>query len=290
MSDFVYRYWDQAELDRQMFARGTVDDVTPFIATYARESARMRKTLPCKVEVPYGPRPAERLDYFPAGKPGSPIFVFIHGGYWRALDAADSSFMAKTFIEAGAAVVAVNYDLAPIVSLDEITRQCRAALAWVYKNALDMNGDAARIHVSGSSAGGHLCGMMVAGGWAADFGLPEGFVQSASPLSGLFDLEPVRLSNCNEWAQLDASAALRNSPLHHLPAKPLPLIVSYAPSDTEEFKRQSEIYGAACAARGCDVQFVMEPGSNHFDLPIRFMNRDGALTRAVLKLMGLGGT
>ena len=283
----IYRYWNQAELDHQMSARGTVPDVMPFVAAYARESARMRATLPCKVEVPYGPSAAERLDYFPARTPNSPIFVFIHGGYWRALDAADSSFMAKTLVEAGAAVVAVNYELAPIASLDEIVRQCRAAIAWVWTHANDLNGDRARIHVSGSSAGGHLGGMMVAGGWAQDFGLPEGVIQSASLLSGLFDLEPVRLSNCNEWVQLNPASAWRNSPLHNLPSRALPLIISYAPNETEEFKRQSEIYGAACAARGCAVDYVMEPGTNHFDLPIRFMDPQAALTRTTLRVMGL---
>jgi arylformamidase len=284
----IYRYWDQSELDWQMSARGTVGDITPFVAAYARESARMRALLPCRVEVPYGPHPAERLDFFPAKKPNAPIFFFIHGGYWRALDAADSSFMAQTFVDAGAAVAVVNYDLAPIVSLDEIVRQCRAALAWVWHHASDLNGDPSRIHVSGSSAGGHLAGMMVASGWADQFGLPDGVVQSASLLSGLFDLEPVRLSNCNEWVQLDPAAAHRLSPLHHLPGKPLPLIVSYAPNETEEFKRQSEIYAAACSARGCTVEFVAEPGTNHFDLPIRFMDKDAALTRAVLRVMKIG--
>jgi arylformamidase len=287
VSDFVYRYWTQPDLDRQMSARGTVEDAMPFIAAYAKDSARMRKLLPCELNVPYGATPAERLDYFPAKAPGSPIFVFIHGGYWRALDAADSSFMAQSFVDAGAAVVAVNYELAPAASMDEIVRQCRAAMAWIFKNAGVMNGDAARIHVSGSSAGGHLGGMMVAAGWAEGFGLPEGFIQSASLLSGLFDLEPVRLSNCNEWARMDAASARRNSPLHHLPSRPMPLVISYAPSETEEFKRQSEIYAAACTARGCEVRLVMEPGTNHFDLPSRFMDPQGALTRAVLDVMGL---
>ena len=129
--------------------------------------------------------------------------------------------------------------------------------------------------------------MMIAGGWAADHGLPEGFVQSASLLSGLFDLEPVRLSNCNAWVHLDASEAARLSPQFHLPARPLPLIISYAPNETEEFKRQSEIYAAACAARGAQVQIVLEPGTNHFDLPMRFMDPAAALTRAVLAAMGL---
>lgn len=283
----IYRYWNQSELDHQMSARGTVPDATPFIAAYTRESARMRAALPCRTGVAYGPSPAERLDCFPAKQTGSPIFVFIHGGYWRALDAADSSFMAQTFVDAGATVVAVNYELAPLASLDEIVRQCRAAIAWIWTHADTLNGDRRRIHVSGSSAGGHLGGMMIAGGWEQEHGLPQNAIQSASLLSGLFDLEPVRLSNCNEWVRLDAGAALRNSPLHHLPERPLPLVISYAPSETEEFKRQSEIYAAACAARGCAVEIVMEPGTNHFDLPLRFMDPQSALTRAVLRAMGL---
>jgi len=113
MTGFVYRYWDQSELNRQMSARGTVPDITPMMQDYASHSATMRGALPCELNVPYGPTPAERLDYFPATRPGSPIFVFIHGGYWRMLDAADSAFMAQTFVEAGAAVVAINYALAP---------------------------------------------------------------------------------------------------------------------------------------------------------------------------------
>ena len=287
MTGFVYRYWDQAEVNRQMSARGTVPDFMPIMDVYARESAAARAALPCELNLSYGPTPAARLDVFPAAKPGSPIFVFIHGGYWRMLDAADSTFMAKTFVEAGAAVVAINYALAPSVSVEEIVRQCRAGLAWVYKNAARMNGDPARIHISGSSAGGHLGGMMVAGGWAGDYGLPEGFVQSASLLSGLFDLEPVRLSNCNEWLNLDAASAERLSPMRRLPARPLPLLVSYAPNETEEFKRQSECYAAACTTLGCAVDVICEPGTNHFDLPLRFMDKTAALTRATLRVMGL---
>ena len=287
MTNHVYRYWDQAELNRQMSARGTVPDITPMMEAYARESAAMRDALPCELNVAFGPTPAERLDFFPATNTGAPISVFIHGGYWRMLDAADSTFMARTFVEAGAAVVALNYALAPTVSVEEIVRQCRAGLAWVYKNAARMNGDASRIHVSGSSAGGHLGGMMIAGGWAGDYGLPEGFVQSASLLSGLFDLEPVQLSNCNEWLHLDPDSATRLSPQNRLPARPLPLLIAYAPNETEGFKLQSECYAAACRAAGCAVEIVCEPGTNHFDLPLRFMDANAALTKATLGVMGL---
>ncbi len=274
-----YRYRSQSELDASLNARATVADVTPYLTAYAEKSALARKTLDCRIGVPYGPTPAERLDIFPAKNPGSPVFVFIHGGYWKALDASDSSFMAPMFVEAGAAVVAVNYELAPIASIEEIVRQCRAALAYVARQARDFHGDARRIHVCGSSAGGHLAGMIAA------VKIP---VQSASMLSGLFDLEPVRLSNCNEWAKLDVQSAARNSPIRHLPPSPLPLVISYAPNEAAEFVIQSEAYMAACASRGYRAQFVTEPGTNHFDLPMRLMDRGSALSRAVLGAMGLG--
>ncbi len=283
----IYRYWDQTELDRQMSARSTVPDIMPFVQAYARESALMRATLPCKLNVAYGPSEPERMDIFPARTADAPIFVFLHGGYWRLLDSADSSFMAKTFVEAGAVCVAVNYALAPSVSLDEIVRQCRASIAYVWHHAQEFGGDRARIHVCGSSAGGHLVGMMLAPDWQADYGLPPDCIQSACALSGLFDLEPVQLSNVNEWMKLDAEAAKRLSPLQHLPSAPVPLIVSYAPNETEEFKRQSEIYASACVAKSCAVEVVLEPGTNHYDLPLRLMDRASALTRVTLKIMGL---
>src|ERR1700752_3383768 len=113
----VYRYYDQAELERQLNARATVPDITPILARYASESARVRACLPCRLAVSYGMSEPERLDIFSAPTKGrSPIFVFIHGGYWRLLDSADSCFMAEHLTQSGACVVAVNYALAPFAT------------------------------------------------------------------------------------------------------------------------------------------------------------------------------
>jgi arylformamidase len=284
----VYRYYDQAELERQLNARATVPDIMPDLAKYASESARMRAQLPCWLSVPYGASEPERLDIFPAAsRSPSPIFVFLHGGYWRLLDSADSSFMAECLTRAGACVVAVNYALAPHVTLAEIVRQCRAAVAWVHKHAGEFGGDPGRIHVSGSSAGGHLAAMMLAHGWESDFGVPDNLVAGATLLSGLYDLEPVRLGHPNEWLNLAAADVAALSPLLHLPERAVPVIVSYAPSETDEFKRQSEVYMAAVVARGCQVRFVPMPGTSHYDIVFGLAEPESPLAQAVIEVMGL---
>jgi arylformamidase len=284
----VYRYYDQAELERQLNARATVPDIMPILAKYVSESARMRARLPCRLSVRYGASEPERLDIFPAANVGpSPIFVFLHGGYWRLLDSADSSFMAECLTLAGACVVAVNYALAPHVTLSEIVRQCRAAVAWVHKHAREFGGDPSQIHVSGSSAGGHLAAMMLAPGWESDFGVPDNLIAGATLLSGLYDLEPVRLGHPNEWLKLGAADVAALSPRLHMPERTVPIIVSYAPSETDEFKRQSEVYMAAAMARGCHVCFVPMPGTSHYDIVFGLAEPESPLAQVVIEAMGL---
>jgi arylformamidase len=285
---FVYRYYDQAELERQLNARATVPDIAPILARYASESARMRAGLPCRLGVSYGASEPERLDIFHAAtRESAPIFVFLHGGYWRLLDSADSCFMAECLTKARACVVAVNYALAPHVTLAEIVRQCRAAVAWIHRHAGEFGGDATRIHVGGSSAGAHLAAMILAPSWEADFDVPDNLVAGATLLSGLYDLEPVRLGHPNEWLKLSAADVAALSPLLHLPRRAVPLVVSYAPSETDEFKRQSEAYMAAVMSRGCAVRFVPMPGTSHYDIVFGLAKRGSPLAHATLETMGL---
>ncbi|MDB5371207.1 MAG: hypothetical protein JWP20_2765 [Roseomonas sp.] len=292
----TYRDMDRATLDREYNARATVPDIAPIIAGYRARTEAARRALACVLDIPYGPGAAERLDVFPAATPpdggppgaGAPVFMFIHGGYWRLLDAADSGFMAPAFTAAGACVVVVNYALAPSVTLDEIVRQCRAALAWVHRNIAAHGGDPSRIHVAGSSAGAQLAAMLAAGGdWPAGFGLPPWPVAGATLLSGLFGLEPVRLCHPNDWLALDAAAAARNSPaLLPPPRAGLPMLLSVAATETAEFKRQTRDFAATCARAGCAARVVeAPPASNHFDIVLQLCDATTPLASAVLEVM-----
>src|SRR5690606_13613715 len=108
------------ELDRQYNARASVPDWQVYLQAYQAGSRQARDALACDTGVPYGPHLDETLDIFPGARPESPVFMFIHGGYWRALSKDDSAFMAPALHQAGATVVVVNYALAPAVSLEVI--------------------------------------------------------------------------------------------------------------------------------------------------------------------------
>lgn len=288
----TYRGMGRETLDREYNARTTVPDIGPIIAEYRARTEAAKAMLPAvRIGLPYGPTEAERLDIYPAADAAgpAPVFVFIHGGYWRLLDAADSGFMAPFLTAAGACVVAVNYALAPGASLDEIVRQCRAALAWLHANIAGFGGDPARLHVAGSSAGAHLAAMLAAGGdWPAAFGLPPRPVVGATLLSGLYELEPIRLCHVNDWMGLDKAAVLRNSPgLLPLPPPGTPLVFSFGESETPEFKAQTMTHLECCAEAGCQVFFAPPPpGSNHFDIVFQLCG-DTPLSRMVLRAMGL---
>lgn len=276
-----------AELDRQYNARASVPDCLPYLQEYADYSASARKQVHAELSVPYGTHPDETLDIFPASAAGAPVYLFIHGGYWRALSKDDSAFMAPAFHDAGATVVAVNYSLAPGAALQAIVDQCRRALAWVYQHIHRYHGDAARIHVSGSSAGGHLAGMLLADGWQGGFGLPDQVVHSASPISGLFDLRPLVHTHINAWARLDHDTAIALSPQFHLPGQGCPTLVAWGQHETAEFKRQSQAYAGAWHAHGLPVRQFEVQGVNHFNILMTLRDPASMLSQAIFGLMGL---
>ena len=261
----LYReFTQQSELDAQYNAGAAVPDYPAHLARWREHSVRTRERLPHELRVPYGPTLAETLDIFPAEKPDAPVHVFIHGGYWRALAAEDFSFVAAGPRERGFCTVSVNYALCPWVSIEEIVRQVRASLAWVHRNIERWGGNPERIAVSGHSAGGHLTGMALATSWREQYGLPDDLIKAALPISGLFDLRPLRHSYLQPVLQLDEGAVQRQSPLLQLPTRATPTLVAWGEAESSEFARQSNAYADALAGIGSQVDRLPVPKAHHF--------------------------
>jgi arylformamidase len=255
-----------AWFDDQYNNRARVADSALLLDTWQRASRRVRERAPCTLDVAYGAAPSERLDLFPTAAPNAPVFVFLHGGYWRALDKSDCSFLASAFTDAGALVVIPNYALCPQVGIEHIALQLVQALAWVWRNAAAHGGDRQRVVVAGHSAGGHLAAMLACCDWtsvAPD--LPPRLVTGVLSISGLHDLEPIRHTPFLQTdLKLDVDSVKRLSPVL-FPAPATPLVAVVGGAESAEFKRQNRLIRQAWGRRAVPVCEEI-PGCNHFDI------------------------
>ena len=284
----IYRSYDRAALDAQYNNRARIPEYVDYFDRWLAWSAETRAAIPGERDVAYGDLPVETLDIFPAERPGAPILVMVHGGYWYSLDKHHDSFVAEGCRPHGVATVVINYGLAPDFRMDEIVRQNRAAAAWVWRNAASFGGDPSRIHALGQSAGGHLAAMLLATDWpafAAD--LPAGLVKSAVSISGIYDLEPIRLCYLNDKVGLDAPEALRNSPVTQRYPVSAPLMLVSGDIESEEYERQAEAMTAVWAVHGYPLSRLELPGYNHFTMADQLRDPESALTRATMTQMGV---
>ena len=287
----VYQAFDQKALDREYSPSSLVEDLDTYLREYReRSSASINAATAerlCDLDVRYGSGPAETLDMFrPRSTEPAPLQVYIHGGFWQLLGKEDSSFAAPVFQRSGAAFAAINYTLAPQQSLTGIVTENRRALAFLFENAERWNIDRERVYLSGSSAGAHLVMMMLLTDWQA-WGLPAQFIKGVCAVSGVYDLDPVRLSYVNDAVGMSVAEARANSPMHHPLRNECPIVMAYGANETSEFKRQTDDYRRCLADGGTEVTFREVPNRNHFDVILDLGDAATWLGRAALEQMGL---
>ena len=261
----LYRdFMSQAAIDAMYDTSRDVPDVAALLQGYAQSGEHARRTLPYMAKVPYGPTLDEYVDIFPASKPGAPVLLFIHGGYWRAFSAQDFSQVALGPHGLGMTVVIVNYSLCPRVSIDEITRQVRASVAWTMRNAERYNGDTRRLIISGHSAGAHLTAMCLQTRWADDYGLDAQAIRAALMISGIYDIAPLRYSYLQPLIQLDEGIARRNSPMYGVQPSDARILLTWGGNESTEFARQSTEYAAQWQRMGNTAELCEQANGNHF--------------------------
>jgi arylformamidase len=289
---FVYRDLDQEALDFQYNNQAQVADPKRYLDWYGTASEAARARVAHVRGIAYGGLPDERLDIFlPAAARKSnrrPVVVFVHGGAWRNLDLTSSSFAAETFTARGALYVAVGFSCMPAAgSLDNMVAQVRAALAWLRLNIEGYGGDRDRLHLVGHSSGAHLGAMALGTDWPQLHSVPADLVRSAVLVSGIYDLEPVRLSYRNELLKLDRTAELRNSPCHNMPASGMPVLIGYGEFDTAEFKRQAHEFETAWQRRYGNAGRIELAGLNHYETIETLTDPESPMSRATLEWFGI---
>ena len=283
MTDFIYRNLDKAALEKEYNPATTAPNAGELQVQRRERSRAAREKLLCSLDVPYGGAGGETLDIFFSGKKDSPVQLFFHGGSWRGQDKFNYSYMAEPLVAAGVTVLVVNYDLCPSVTLDEVVRQCNASVAWAYANARAFGADPNRISVCGHSAGGHLAVRTLETDWSAFGRTPDDVVKACASISGLYDLEPIRLSSTNNDVRLDVGQCLRNSPMTRTPRRRVPMILSVGDSDNNEFQRQTKDFAAALTAKSYAFDYVEAKGLNHFTILDAMLDPKHALGKALIQ-------
>jgi arylformamidase len=280
----------------------------PFVAAYKTRS--VEALTACRAqgavhhELRYGPKPAHRIDLWvpPKKEPGAGansappgLLVFIHGGYWQELSAADSLFAASDCVSHGVVFAAIDYTLAPAASVAEIVGECRAAVALLMRQAPALGLDANRMVVAGSSAGAHLAAMVALNVATADVAHTQtaeaASTQTAGTadtppalravvlVSGIYDLEPLVGTSINQALALDTHSAGKVSPLQQLASgmqRDLPpALVCWGEIETGEFKRQSAEMATLWqrfSHTGAQADTFEVARRNHFDVVLDLAN------------------
>jgi arylformamidase len=272
----LYRQFDRKALDAAYNNTEAVGQARrdQYVAGWTTRSDAFRARHRGRLDLPYGAGARHRLDIFLCGVAGAPTVVYIHGGYWQANDKEPYAFLGEGLLPAGWNLALVEYTLAPAARLDAIVAEIRAAVAWVIDHAKEHGGDPARVFVAGHSAGGHLTAMAM-----TDARLAGGVA-----ISGLFDLEPIRLCYLNDKLRLDPAEAERNSPLLHLPTRASPLVVTVGLDELPELVRQSAEYAEAWKKRGLPGRYLPLAKHEHFSILEEVARPEGAILAALKEL------
>ena len=213
-------------LEKGYNIRLLVDDFEDLIESWVRRSELFRQGANCDLDLSYGDGEKDKLDIFRCGHLNAPLFVFVHGGYWQRGDKSIYSYVAESFVNAGIDVALIGYQLCPEASMTNIVDNIRQALVWLWHNAKSQAISQNRINFSGHSAGGHITAMLLTTDWQAfDHSVPTDIIKAAIPLSGLYQLDPIRKTTIGGALRLDDKESHALSPQFLKPHTNTPILV-----------------------------------------------------------------
>jgi arylformamidase len=243
------------------------------VAGWERRSADMRVRHASHLDLRYGPRQRNRIDFLKSAD-GGPTLVFIHGGYWQGRAKEIFTLFAEGPMAHGINVALIGYTLAPEATLDQIVAEIHQGIDYLAEHSAELGGDPNRIVASGWSAGGHLTAMA----------LSHRKVKAGIAISGIYDLEPIRHSYLNVKLALDEAMSRRNSPMMQAEGamKPLSLVVGSA--ELPLLRRQTAEFAGHRAKLGLPVSYEEIPEANHFTIMKEMGSPSGRITMLIRDL------
>jgi arylformamidase len=268
-----WRAMSQHDRDLGLNNGVAVADSADMVAGWEQRSAEIRARYPDHIDLRYGPRERNRIDFLKS-RANAPTLLFIHGGYWQSRAKEVFTIMAEGPMAHGINVALIGYTLAPDATLDEIVAEIHGGIDYLAGKLPALGGDGNGIVVSGWSAGGHLTAMA----------LSHPMVAAGLAISGIYDLEPIRHSYLNQKLKLDAPMSRRNSPITQPggAAKPLSLVVGAA--ELPLLRKQTADFTGHRARYGLPVTYEEIPGANHFTIMNEMMSPGGRITTLIRQL------
>jgi acetyl esterase/lipase len=259
----------RAAIDRAYDNAAAFADVPQWRVTWQERSAAVPIASPARLDVPYGSRPAQKLDLFPCGDSAAPTVLFYHGGFWTRNGKETFRYVVRGIHAAGFNAIFVGYTLAPAAGMDEIVAEARDAASWTFGHLGELGFAPHRLVAVGWSAGAHLAAMTM--GLAC--------VGAGIGVSGVYDLAPMRLGSVNDALKLDAATAERNTPARHLPHRAGPFHVAYGARELPAYCAQSQDFHAAWATAGLTGELVPLAGHHHHSSLDDLYEETGVLVR-----------
>jgi arylformamidase len=232
----------------------------------------------------FGDHPRQTLELFKArpGEQGRGLAVFLHGGFWRAMERQQFRFMATPFLKRGFDCAIAEYRLMPGFRLADLVDDAVAGVAFLSANAERLKLTAPTL-IAGHSAGAHLAL------YATMSARQQGFAWDETPLlllSGVFDIHDVaRTSLGGETAITPEEVAAWSITSGAALGSSQKAVFVVGGAETEGFQRQT-LFGAQQLCREGEDEVIIVDGANHLTLLTEFA-RSAALSDALLARLGL---
>jgi arylformamidase len=268
-----WRSMNQHDRDLGLNNSVAVAGSAEMVAGWEQRSADLRKRLSSHLDLRYGPRERNRIDFLKS-RDNAPTLLFIHGGYWQARAKEVFAIFAKGPMAHGINVALIGYTLAPDATLDQIVAEIHGGIDYLTGELPGLGAAGGGIVASGWSAGGHLTSMA----------LSHPKVRAGIAISGIYDLEPVRHSYLNEKLRLDGPMSHRNSPMAQPggAAKPLSLVVGSA--ELPLLRKQTADFAGHRARYGLPVTYEEIAGADHFTIMNEMRSPKGRITTLIRQL------